>query len=84
MADDVVDLQAARWEKNTLPDAHTPREALEAALRTLVDWQPDHCIVLFGKVREDGTTGVHFAQAGSFNNFAQTGLLRHAERLLSE
>lgn len=81
----VGDIAAKRWERDEDPSKHKPREALLAALRYLDDpEQPEveHAIVLFGRIGEDRGAVTRHYQAGSFDGFAQQGLIYQALDLL--
>lgn len=71
----LIDLMAARWRRSSQPRDHRPREALEAALREIDNFDPHHAIIILAREEEDGRIHWHIKRAGSFGNFAQRGLL---------
>lgn len=77
--DNIIHLDAQRFDRSAAPAENSPRDAIVAALRdydALCDeHKPQHVIVLFGRQHEDGGSTVGFFQAGSYGNHAQLGLL---------
>lgn len=76
----LVSLSARRWENGgNLPDAHAPRDALEAAVARIDagDINPTHVIIAFVEGERAG-----FMQAGKLNAYAQLGLLTHVIKMM--
>jgi hypothetical protein len=80
-----------RWETAQSPNDHKPEDALRAALRDIEEFQPEHVVIVFGKISKegdpetDGDLGVgitRFYQSGSYNVYAQDGLLNAARMLM--
>ncbi len=72
------ELTAKRWEKGDgLPASHPPREALEVAMHRIASGEIDakHVVVCIAEVGEGGACDVNFIQAGTFDHFAQIGLV---------
>lgn len=86
MTDEPIDFLEKRWNGGSnQPDAYTPREALLAAIRRIDSGEitPDHVIICMGACNpEDAFISTVYTQAGSFNPYAQIGLLdRVAHRM---
>jgi hypothetical protein len=81
---EVVSLAAQRWGNGgDLPSTFSVRDCLEVVLSKIDSGEidPQHVIICHGRTREDfNDTG--FFQAGSFNSYAQLGLLTHVRRLM--
>lgn len=72
------DFTKRRWEQNGNPAAFMPAHAIEGALGAVEGWQPDHAMVVLAKRLPDGTTVTKVIQAGSYDGFAQMGVLWQA------
>ncbi len=79
MPSNVTDLSAERWDNDNRPQNFKPVEALQAALRDIEQFDPDHAIIIFGKIEEGDCRRTHYKQAGSYNSYAQLGLLDEAK-----
>ena len=73
---EVTDLSARRWVMNPAVDAHSPVAALKEAIRQIEagEMLADHVIIAVGSMSEDAAV-TDWLQAGSFNVFAQRGLM---------
>ena len=82
----VADFAVQRWNKKENPGAHSPRDALIAALRDLDSGviDPRHIIIVYankGDVDEDALTGYY--QAGDLHGvYGVLGLLARANHLI--
>lgn len=74
------DLTKRRWDKEPNPSKHKPETALEIAYGDLEEFKPDHVIVIFGKVEEDGSADWRYYQAGTMGIYAASGLAMKASR----
>lgn len=77
MTDEVVDLNAHRWDVVDDPAEHKPKEALRAALRFVdrEDVNPSHVIIMIGYTDDDGDELETFMQGGSFSFREIVGLI---------
>lgn len=86
--ENVVSLTRERFKRDTNPNNHAPRAALEQALGAMDEMQDGkrvtHCIVLFAIETDDGLCGTRFIQAGSADHHGQMGLIAEAQCLLRE
>ena len=86
--ENVVSLTRERFKRDTNPNNHAPRAALEQALGAMNEMQDGkrvtHCIVLFAIETDDGLCGTRFIQAGSADHHGQMGLIAEAQCLLRE
>lgn len=71
-----VDFAAARWSRGGGSDKHRPIDALREVIRQIEagEIEPDHVIVVIGSISED-LANTDWLQAGSFDVYAQRGLL---------
>lgn len=87
-SENVVSLTRERFKRDTNPNNHAPRAALEQALGAMDEMQDGkrvtHCIVLFAIETDDGLCGTRFIQAGSADHHGQMGLIAEAQCLLRE
>lgn len=86
--ENVVSLTRERFKRDTNPNNHASRAALEQALGAMDEMQDGkrvtHCIVLFAIETDDGLCGTRFIQAGSADHHGQMGLIAEAQCLLRE
>lgn len=71
-----------RWEQAQDPSEHEPIDVLRVAMRDVVEFTPDHVVVIFGKIDEEGIGVTRYYQGGTFNVYAQDGLVNAARNLL--
>lgn len=85
MADGISNIATKRWEKETCPNRTSIRDMLVVALERLDAGEllADHMIIAFGHTTDDGRFGTGYFNAGSFNDFAQIGLLEHAKKAMA-
>jgi hypothetical protein len=72
-----VSLAARRWDSGDgNPSSHSVRDVLEVAIAKLDagEINPEHIIIAYGRIKE-ATNDTGFMQAGTFNSYAQLGLL---------
>lgn len=87
-AENVVSLSAERFKRDTNPQNHSPRAALERAIE-FFDSMPSnrnatHAIVIFATKTEEGYSGTRFIQAGALDYHGQMGLVAEAQCLMRE
>ena len=78
-------LSERRWDKVSDPAAHSLRDMLMVALARLErgELEADHMVVVYSRL-SDGQPYTGYLQAGSFDPFAQVGMLHHAIKLFEE
>lgn len=80
------ELAKRRWDRNTSPNDHSPREALAAILRDIDSGELDveHVIVVYmGKLKDDDPR-VGYYQSGSAEWIQTLGMLERTKYLLQE
>jgi hypothetical protein len=80
------DIARKRWDSGDgMPGSYSIEDCLEALLHRVRsgDLDAEHIIVAYGKI-EDGAALTGYVQAGSFDAFAQAGLLRFVGRMFDE
>lgn len=84
----VVSMSTERFKRDTNPNNHSPRTALERALESFDELPSDreytHAIVLFAIKTADGACGTKFIQAGPLDHHGQMGLIAEAQCMLRE
>lgn len=80
----IEDFHQHRWDRATRPAELKPEEALIAATRDAPEFEPEHIIILAGKVCEDGSIHTRLYQAGKFNDYEQLGMFAHARHTHTE
>jgi hypothetical protein len=82
-----INLASRRWDSGDgRPGSHSVRDMLEVALAKLESGElgtVDHAILVWGR-ETDGVGEDGYFQAGSFNVFAQVGLLERGLTLLKK
>lgn len=81
------ELSRARWRRaGGDPAKHTARDALVEALRRLDEGElpMEHVIICVAQPDENGMAAPAFLQGGPLSVYAQVGLLRLVEQLITE
>lgn len=87
--DNITDIAAIRFAKNTDPEDHAPKEALFAALRWIGECEKEgypveHVIVIVGRTTENNGSSARYFQTGKYPYHAQFGLVQEGALMLRE
>ncbi len=85
MVDQPVPIGAKRWNSNPSdnPADYSVRDMLVTALARLDagELAADHLVLVIGHIDENRMVGTNMMQAGSFDSYAQLGLMHDATRI---
>lgn len=77
MSDEPISLAERRWDRNTKPSASSVADMLRVVIARIERGEivATHAIVTIGIELDNGCVDAKFYQAGTFNPYAQIGLL---------